>query len=66
MEPLTGIALLIGASSVSAIGTACLPIVFGIPGGSGFKGYRARWFSDEKKRRGAARSGDFSDGRGDD
>jgi len=34
-EPLTGIALLIGASSVSAICAAYLPILFGIPGGSG-------------------------------
>jgi TctA family transporter len=31
----TGIALLIGASSVSAICAAYLPILFGIPGGSG-------------------------------
>jgi TctA family transporter len=34
-DPLTGIALLIGASSVSAICAAYLPILFGIPGGSG-------------------------------
>ena len=34
-EPLTGIAFLIGASSVSAICAAYLPILFGIPGGSG-------------------------------
>lgn len=34
-EPLTGIALLIGASSVSAICAAYLPVLFGIPGGSG-------------------------------
>jgi TctA family transporter len=34
-EPLTGIALLIGASSVSAICAAYLPILFGIPGGAG-------------------------------
>lgn len=34
-EPVTGIALLIGASSVSAICAAYLPILFGIPGGSG-------------------------------
>jgi putative tricarboxylic transport membrane protein len=34
-EPLNGIALLIGASSVSAICAAYLPILFGIPGGSG-------------------------------
>ena len=34
-EPLSGIALLIGASSVSAICAAYLPILFGIPGGSG-------------------------------
>src|SRR5262247_3593456 len=34
-EPITGIALLIGASSVSAICAAYLPILFGIPGGSG-------------------------------
>ncbi len=34
-EPLTGIALLIGASAVSAICAAYLPILFGIPGGSG-------------------------------
>lgn len=33
-EPITGIALLIGASSVSAICAAYLPILFGIPGGS--------------------------------
>ena len=34
-EPLTGIALLIGASSVSAICAAYLPVLFGIPGGAG-------------------------------
>jgi len=34
-KPITGIALLIGASSVSAICAAYLPILFGIPGGSG-------------------------------
>jgi TctA family transporter len=34
-EPLTGIAFLIGASSVSTICAAYLPILFGIPGGSG-------------------------------
>ncbi len=34
-EPATGIALLIGASSVSAICAAYLPILFGIPGGAG-------------------------------
>lgn len=34
-EPLTGIAILIGASAVSAICAAYLPILFGIPGGSG-------------------------------
>ena len=34
-EPITGIALLIGASSVSAICAAYLPILFGIPGGAG-------------------------------
>jgi TctA family transporter len=34
-QPLTGIALLIGTSSVSAICAAYLPILFGIPGGSG-------------------------------
>jgi TctA family transporter len=34
-EPINGIALLIGASSVSAICAAYLPILFGIPGGSG-------------------------------
>ena len=34
-EPVTGMALLIGASSVSAICAAYLPILFGIPGGSG-------------------------------
>jgi TctA family transporter len=34
-EPVTGIALLIGASSVSAICAAYLPILFGIPGGGG-------------------------------
>jgi TctA family transporter len=34
-EPVTGIAFLIGASSVSAICAAYLPILFGIPGGSG-------------------------------
>jgi len=34
-EPITGIAFLIGASSVSAICAAYLPILFGIPGGSG-------------------------------
>ncbi len=34
-EPMTGIAILIGASSVSAICAAYLPILFGIPGGSG-------------------------------
>ncbi len=34
-NPMTGIALLIGASSVSAICAAYLPILFGIPGGSG-------------------------------
>lgn len=34
-EPTTGIALLIGASSVSAICAAYLPILFGIPGGAG-------------------------------
>ena len=33
-EPITGIALLSGASSVSAICAAYLPILFGIPGGS--------------------------------
>ena len=34
-KPITGIALLIGASSVSAICAAYLPILFGIPRGSG-------------------------------
>ena len=34
-EPITGIALLIGASAVSAICAAYLPVLFGIPGGSG-------------------------------
>jgi TctA family transporter len=34
-EPVNGIALLIGASSVSAICAAYLPILFGIPGGAG-------------------------------
>lgn len=34
-EPITGIAILIGASSVSAICAAYLPILFGIPGGAG-------------------------------
>src|SRR4030095_12067038 len=34
-KPITGIALLIGASAVSAICAAYLPILFGIPGGSG-------------------------------
>ena len=34
-QPLTGIALLIGASAVSAICAAYLPILFGIPGGAG-------------------------------
>jgi TctA family transporter len=34
-QPLTGIALLIGASAVSAICAAYLPILFGIPGGGG-------------------------------
>ena len=34
-EPLTGIALLIGVSAVSAICAAYLPILFGIPGGAG-------------------------------
>lgn len=34
-EPLTGVALLIGASAVSAICAAYLPVLFGIPGGSG-------------------------------
>ncbi len=34
-EPLTGIALLIGASAVSAICAAYLPVLFGIPGGGG-------------------------------
>lgn len=34
-EPMTGMAILIGASSVSAICAAYLPILFGIPGGSG-------------------------------
>ncbi|HEY7716489.1 MAG TPA: tripartite tricarboxylate transporter permease [Candidatus Binatia bacterium] len=34
-EPTTGIALLIGASSVSAICAAYLPVLFGIPGGAG-------------------------------
>ncbi|HXG50201.1 MAG TPA: tripartite tricarboxylate transporter permease [candidate division Zixibacteria bacterium] len=34
-DPMTGIGLLIGASSVSAICAAYLPILFGIPGGSG-------------------------------
>jgi TctA family transporter len=34
-EPVTGIALLIGASSVSAICAAYLPVLFGIPGGAG-------------------------------
>ncbi len=34
-EPITGIALLIGASSVSAICAAYLPVLFGIPGGAG-------------------------------
>ena len=34
-EPMTGIAILIGASAVSAICAAYLPILFGIPGGSG-------------------------------
>src|SRR5215475_5495173 len=34
-EPITAIALLIGASSVSAICAAYLPVLFGIPGGGG-------------------------------
>src|SRR3970040_1176187 len=34
-EPVTGIALLIGASSVSAMCAAYLPVLFGIPGGAG-------------------------------
>jgi putative tricarboxylic transport membrane protein len=34
-EPVTGMAILIWASSVSAICAAYLPILFGIPGGSG-------------------------------
>ncbi|MGH7831151.1 MAG: tripartite tricarboxylate transporter permease [Candidatus Binatia bacterium] len=34
-EPMTAIALLIGASSVSAICAAYLPVLFGIPGGGG-------------------------------
>ncbi len=34
-QPLTGIALLIGASAVSAICAAYLPTLFGIPGGAG-------------------------------
>ncbi|MBI4529624.1 MAG: tripartite tricarboxylate transporter permease, partial [Deltaproteobacteria bacterium] len=34
-SPLTGIALLIGVSAVSAICAAYLPILFGIPGGAG-------------------------------
>jgi TctA family transporter len=34
-DPLTGIAILIGTSAVSAICAAYLPILFGIPGGSG-------------------------------
>lgn len=34
-QPLTGIALLIGVSAVSAICAAYLPILFGIPGGAG-------------------------------
>lgn len=34
-KPITGIALLIGASSVSAICAAYLPVLFGIPGGAG-------------------------------
>ena len=34
-EPVIGIALLIGASSVSAICAAYLPVLFGIPGGAG-------------------------------
>jgi len=34
-EPLTGIAMLIGVSAVSAICAAYLPILFGIPGGAG-------------------------------
>ena len=34
-EPMTGIAILIGASAVSAICAAYLQILFGIPGGSG-------------------------------
>src|ERR1051326_2002466 len=33
--PIRAIALLIGASSVSAICAAYLPVLFGIPGGSG-------------------------------
>jgi hypothetical protein len=34
-QPVTGIALLIGASSVSAICAVYLPVLFGIPGGAG-------------------------------
>lgn len=34
-QPLTGIALLIGVSAVSAICAAYLPVLFGIPGGAG-------------------------------
>jgi putative tricarboxylic transport membrane protein len=34
-QPITGIALLIGASAVSAICAAYLPVLFGIPGGAG-------------------------------
>jgi TctA family transporter len=34
-EPLTGTAMLIGVSAVSAICAAYLPVLFGIPGGSG-------------------------------
>src|SRR3990167_3690480 len=50
-EPITGIALLIGASSVSAICAAYLPILFGIPGGSGSRppcSTDTRWESEAR------------------
>ena len=55
-EPLTGIALLIGASSVSAICAAYLPILFGIPGGSGSQATVLDGYPDGQARRGTARA----------
>src|ERR1044072_2135122 len=51
-KPITGIALLIGASSVSASCAAYLPILFGIPGGSGSQATLVTGYTMGKKGEG--------------